>query len=65
MRLNKNRMNGDHHFNYISPTDSDNKLEFKFPVNIGASYKLIFFCSTWHSENIETFNIVNGNEIIS
>ena len=52
-------------FLYISPTDSDNKLESKFPVNIGSSYKLIFFSSAWDIKNIETFNIVNGSEIIS
>tara|TARA_B100000963_G_scaffold72354_1_gene60467 strand:+ start:5079 stop:6422 length:1344 start_codon:yes stop_codon:yes gene_type:complete len=67
MRLTRasTRMKDGHHFYYISPTDSNNKLKLKFPVNIGASYKLIFFCSTWDSENVETFNIVNGCEIIS
>ena len=50
---------------YISPTDSNNKLEFTFPVNINVSYKLIFFCSCWNYNNIENFNIVNGDEIIS
>ena len=59
-------MGDDYKFSYVSPTDVSNNLEIVLPkCEINVSYKFIFFVSSWCIENIEKFEVVNGEEIIS
>lgn len=61
----KERLGNGYKFSYVSPTDLSNNLEIVLPkVEINVSYKFIFFVSSWCIENIEKFELVNGEEII-
>ena len=61
----KERLANGYKFSYVSPTDVSNNLEIVLPkCEINVSYKFIFFFSSWCIENIEKFELVNGEEII-
>ena len=60
-----NRMGKNYKFSYISPTDLSNNLEVILPtVEANVSYRFIFFISSWSIENIDKFELVNGDEIL-
>lgn len=53
-------------FSYVYPTDVSNNLKLVLDkVDTNVKYRIIFFVSSWDIENIKTFELVNGDEIIS